>query len=309
MKNHFTLCQSIVFSVLLICSAARAEEAHTQAIITRIMNTRQAILAKAGSSSADKYLFLAFWDFDGTILKGDCSEGLKLQGKSAYKGLAELAIESGYSRIYAPEGGFDRFWKDYRHFEEGIGRWLAYPFIPQMLRGARTSDISALAEEQFATVLQDYYFQSSIDMLHALESKGINNYIISASADIFVDAAATTLGLPKERFHGIEVQVEEGRLTEKLIYPITWAKGKIEKLTNIVATLHSTHPDKNIIILAAFGNSYSTDAPFLEYVAKQSLPAGKPVAVMINGGEAPAAYKDVFLRVQQTETIEISKSQ
>ena len=39
-------------------------------------------------------MFLAFWDFDGTILKGDCSEGLRQDGKPIYKGMVQLGIEA-----------------------------------------------------------------------------------------------------------------------------------------------------------------------------------------------------------------------
>ena len=38
---------------------------------------------------------VVLWDFDGTILKGDCSEGLKEGDKTIYPGLAQFAIEHG----------------------------------------------------------------------------------------------------------------------------------------------------------------------------------------------------------------------
>jgi len=265
------------------------------------MNTRQAILANAGESSSNKFVFLAFWDFDGTILKGDCSEGMKSDGKWLYKGLAQLAIESGYSEIYPPKGGVERFWKDYRHMEHNIGKWLALPFIPQMLRGTQLSDIYKLSGKHFYNVLSNYYFSSSIRMLKALEDGGVKCHIISASADVFVDTAAPTLGLNTERFHGIGSRIRDGRLTEELVYPVTWSVGKTEKLISIIEETARRHPNKQVIVLAAFGNSYGTDGPFMKYVATQTLPAGKPVAVMINGGDTPTAYRELFIQVQQSE--------
>lgn len=293
---------SITFALLLLAFSAHAQERHAESVISEIMQTKQALMAKDGHAS-QKYIFLAFWDFDGTILKGDCSEGLKQKDGWLYKGLAQLAIEHGYSNIYAPKGGADRFWHDYRHMEDSIGKWLAYPFIPQMLRGARLIDIQALAEKHFEREMSQYYFNSSMQILKALEDAEIKSYVISASADVFVDAAAKTVGLDIDRLHGIQLLIEHGQLTEKLVYPVTWSDGKTEKLKAIVAEMQKLHPSKEVVVIAAFGNSYSTDGPFMKYVAKQVLPAGKPLAVMINGGEAPATYHDLFWQVNQFETV------
>lgn len=41
------------------------------------------------------------------------------------------------------------------------------------------------------------------------------------------------------------------------------------------------------------------DGTILEWIAKQSLPAGRAVAVMINGGTAPDRYKALFHEVEQ----------
>lgn len=280
-----------------------AEESHVEDVLFEIKQAKQAILTHDASTSPESYVFLAFWDFDGTLLHGDCSEGLIVDGKTLYKGFAQLAIEAGLSEIYRPDGGFDRFWKDYTHMEKTIGRWFAYPFIPQMLRGCPNEDLVKLAKKHFDQSLKKYYFQSSIRILKSLEDAGIENHIISASADVFVDAAASSLNLPTSRFNGIQVTIENGRLTEKLVYPVTWAEGKTERLKAIVAATQAKHPSKRIIVLAAFGNSFSTDGAFMKYVASQKLPAGKPVTLMINGGDTPADYLNLFKEVQQAELV------
>ena len=88
---------------------------------------------------------------------------------------------------------------------------------------------------------------------------------------------------------------------EELIYPVTWSQGKVEKLRAIVDKISKQHPDKQVVVLAAFGNSYSTDGPFLRYIVTQKLPAGEAVAVMINGGNPPSEYGDLFIKVQQSQ--------
>lgn len=297
MKTNFFI--QLSFFIWLLFPTLHAKEDHAQTIITQILATKEAVI-KAEHSSPDDTIFLAFWDFDGTILKGDCTEGLQEDNKTVYKGLAQRTIEAGYSSIYPPKDGTKKFFEDYRHLEE-IGRWLAYPYAVQMLRGASVEDIHKLSKKHFADVLHNYYFTSSVSMIQALESNGVECHVISASADVFLDAAAPTLGLDAAPFNGIEVQTENGRLSEKLVYPVTWAEGKTQKLLSIVEQTKKLHPGKKVLVLAAFGNSFGTDGPFMQYVATQALPAGKPIAVMINGGEAPTAYKGLFIEVNQTE--------
>lgn len=270
-----------------------AQEEHVDPIISDILSLKQEVLK---DTKEDDVLFLSFWDFDGTILHGDCSEGLYEEKNQIYKGFAQLAIEAGHCKIYN-QGDYLDFEKDYRSFEEEIGEWFAYPFLVQMLHGAKEEDLKILTKEHFKNTLQAYYFDASIKIIHALEKNAIQTYIVSASADIFVDAAASTLGLPQERFHGIKVRTKEGKLTYEIEYPITWAEGKTEKIKELVLELEKRYPNKRIVILAAFGNSYNTDGDFMRYI-KEITPQ-KSIAVMINGGKIPPKYQGVFQTVTQ----------
>src|ERR1035438_8251834 len=102
---------------LAVCVPARAEEPDDSRIISQVLQTRAAILKTTGDTNA---VFLAFWDFDGTTMKGDCSEGLREDGHAVYSGLAELAIEHGFSEIYPPNGGFEKFWNDYTNLDAHV---------------------------------------------------------------------------------------------------------------------------------------------------------------------------------------------
>jgi phosphoserine phosphatase len=284
---------------------AAAPEPHAAAILRELVATRDAIIAERRHAPGQA-VFLAFWDLDGTLLKGDCSEGLVEAGKTVYPGLAQLGIERGLVATYRPAGGFAEFWQDYEYLDRRVGHWLAYPFIPQMFRGALAADVAALAREHFGAVLHRYYYAGSLEVLRGLESAGVENHVISASAGLFVRGAAPTLGLPEERLHGIVVRTDAaGRLTGDLVPPITWAEGKRAKLLEIVAAAHEAHPGAEVYVLAAFGNSYGTDGAFLEYTARQTLPAGRRgLAVMINGGAAPERYRGYFREVTQAATVD-----
>jgi phosphoserine phosphatase len=288
---------------LLLCmlSLAHAEEPDDTVILQRIFRTREAILkANSGAQPANRAVFIAAWDFDGTILKGDWSEGLKEHGR-AYRG--QVAIENGFSSLYPRESGFDRFWTDYTNMDTRIGHWLAYPFIPQMLRGAREEDVSRLSHDYFSSTLSNYLMASSVKIIRALEGGGVQCHIISASADLFVKGAAESLGLPAGHIHGIEVRARDDRLTEELIYPVTWSFGKLQRLKQIAKEAEEGPGNPKVFVLAGFGDSYGTDGPFLKFIATQRLPAGEPLAVFYGEGAEPAEYKGLFLQARHTATI------
>lgn len=168
---------------LAVCVPARAEEPDDSRIISQVLQTRAAILKTTGDTNA---VFLAFWDFDGTTMKGDCSEGLRENDRLIYPGLAQLAIEHGLSELYPPAGGFEKFWNDYTNLDARIGHWLAYPFIPQMLRGAKADDVLQLSREYFSTTLSNYLRASSVRIIQELKRGGVESHVVSASAELFV---------------------------------------------------------------------------------------------------------------------------
>jgi phosphoserine phosphatase len=289
---------------LLLLPLGHAEEPDDSLIVQRILRTREQILkTTSGTRLAESAVFLAFWDFDGTILKGDCSEGLKEGDRSVYRGLAQVAIENGLSQLYPPDGGFARFWSDYTNMDARIGHWLAYPFIPQMLRGAKADDVLRLSQGYFSGTLSNYLMASSVKIIRALERGGVECHIISASPDLFVKGAAQSLGIPAGHIHGIEVRARDDRLTEELVYPVTWNVGKRERLRELAAEMERAPGGRKAFALAGFGDSYNTDGPFLKFIATQHLPAGEPISVFYSEGPEPAEYKGLFFQARHATTV------
>jgi len=139
--------------------------------------------------------------------------------------------------------------------------------------------------------------------LRELERDGIESHVISASADLFVKGAAESIGIPAAHIHGIEAKARDGKLTEEIVYPITWSTGKLERLKQIVAQTEN-ESRKKVYVLAGFGDSYHTDGPFLKFIATQSLPAGTPVAVFYGtNGIVPTEYKGLFYQAQHSITV------
>lgn len=301
-KRSWSLLLATAIGAVTLTAAE--PEPHAAAILAELQQSHRDAKAAAAAEgvTAENAVFVAFWDFDGTLLRGDCTEGLVEQGVPVYAGLAQVCIERGLSAQYpAGPDGFARFWADYRWLDERVGSWLAYPFAGQMLHGAKPDEIRAVAAGHFQHVLASQLYASSLAMLRGLEAAGVRNYVISASIDLFVDGAADCLGLPVDRLHGIELETDgAGRLTTVVRSPVTIGEGKVQKLLQIVARLQAEQPGRRVYVLAAFGNSHGTDGPFLEYTARQPLPGGRHgLAVMINGGEPPARYAGLFRRVEQ----------
>ena len=285
---------------LSMFSLARAEEPDDSRIVNQILQTRAAILKSTGDTNA---IFLAFWDFDGTTMKGDCSEGLREEGKLIYPGLAQLAIEHGLSEIYPRQGGFEKFWCDYTNMDARIGHWLAYPFMLQMLRGAKAEDVLQLSRDYFSGTLSNYLRSSSVRIIRELERGGVQSHILSASAELFVQGVSASLGIPADHIHGIEVRIRNGRLTEELAYPVTWNIGKRQKVQDVVAETRRGRPGQNVFVLAGFGDSYHTDGPFLKFIASQQLPAGQAISVFYDNTNAPAEYRGLFYQASHSATV------
>ena len=210
-----------------------SQERIQEEIIVPILNTKNQLEKFARDK---KTLFLAFWDFDGTILKGDCSEGLIENGKQVFPGLVELGILSGFSSEFRGEEGVTAFWKKYREMED-IDKREAYIFLPRIFSGLRESQILDLAKKHFHETLQKYYFPSSIYIFEKLRQAGVESHIVSASANFFVKGIEGTLPINPDLIYGIETEIVDGIITKKEILPVTYGEGKKDKLELVVETI------------------------------------------------------------------------
>jgi len=298
---------NFIFLISLVVSCTQQEK-HVDIILSNILSSKTAIEQYITKQSIDKSvhpIFVTFWDFDGTILKGDCSDGYKENDRQIYRGLVQIAIEQNFSKLYK-ENEFDVFSNYYEHLDRTQGHLAAYTYLTTIFAGQNEDAIIKLSTQYFNETLQHYYFSSSIAIMNELIKNNIHIYIISASPDFFVKGAAQSLKINPDAIHGIKLKNVNGILTNTIVPPVTYAKGKTMKVLQIMKHLQQKYSTDHVYALAAFGNSYHTDGPFLEYVAKQKLPAGTPVAVMINGGKEPDAYKGLFYCVKQSKIIQYS---
>ena len=132
----------------------------------------------------------------------------------------------------------------------------------------------------------------------ALEKAGVENYVVSASPEVYVKSTAKSLGVSPSRVRAIRVEVEGGRMTTKVVHPVPYGEGKVENVRQLLLSR------PNGVAVAGFGNSYSTDGAFLRYIVSQPLPGGaKGFALMINGGKEKPGFEGLFRRVDQTAVV------
>ena len=285
-----------VGGVLAACAALQAmaavPEGHVHAVVARILDNVRKMRA-----ADPEAVPMAFWDFDGTIIRGDSGMGYSEGGVVRYRGLIEEVIDAGFLPMYRGEGGYRKWKQDYTRMSE-IGPWLAQGYDAQMFAGVSAAEVDAFcAEKIIRNGLHGWYFASSLAIWQALAEAGVENYVVSANIEALVRNAAATLGVPPGRIRGARTELDGGRWTTRLLQPVPYGEGK----TDIVRNLVNGRPHG--VAIAAFGNSYSTDGPFLRYVATQpSLPGGAVgTAMMINGGDPVPGFGEHFIRVEQTE--------
>lgn len=246
-------------------------------------------------------IFLSAWDFDGTILKGDMAEGLKEGERVVYPGLQQLAVDQGWSRTYRP-GSFQKFLADRSVIEEKEGHLAALSMGLKIFRGVPVMRLESLASSHFEKVLSRYYFRSSISILENTKKAGIVPCILSASPHVFARSAAATVGVPRENIYAMETEIVRGFMTDKIVEPVPYAKGKAQRLEMIVENLQKT-TGRRVFVVAAFGNSFRSDSYFLQWTLDQKLPRGHALAVMINGGPDAGEFRGLFREVSQIATV------
>lgn len=283
------------------------QETHVAEILSRILATRQAILDHDGpdghSADADGCVFLTCWDFDGTILKGDCCEGFQTDEGGGYTGLLEETVRAGLSRLYqASDAGVAQARAEYDQLNHDAGAHVAYPHLALLMAGAREQEVLDLVATHFQEHQRRWLFQSSLQMMAALEAAGMETHVISASPDVYIRAIASELGWQPSHCRGIRTVVRDGVLTHELARPVTYADGKTKALAEQLVAATRRYPGKKVFVLAGFGNNHDTDGHFLRHIAAQKLPAGQPLAVMINAGPA---VEEGFVHVRQDRVVPV----
>lgn len=155
-------------------------------------------LARAGGGTA------AF-DADGTLWADDIGEAF----------LREL---EGQGRV--PAGA----WAEYERLV-AFDPAAAYGHSVEVMAGLRDAEVTALAAAFYDAHFAPRLFPEVHGLLRTLLSGGIRVCIVSASCRWLVEAAGRALGVPLVA--AVDVELEDGRLSSRLIRPLPEGEGKV----------------------------------------------------------------------------------
>lgn len=266
-------------------------DTHAAALVAEILARRDAHREIHGPGAT----YAVFLDLDGTLVQGDVTEGLAAErDHPGYPGLAEVATRAGLARGYGSgESGYRAMVADYeaRVAEDALAGylWGAARFVD--LEPDRDGALRDLVEVYSREVLAHWVFESTRQVTRALHGQGVELYVVSASPTPFVLGAQVFLPeIPPARLSGIDRSRDHsGALRDPLV---NYAEGKTDRVRALLNA-----PGGPRVPLAGFGNCWTTDGPFLEWIAREG-----GLAVMINGGPAPRRFPGLRL-VQQRRTV------
>ncbi|GMV44230.1 MAG: hypothetical protein AMXMBFR64_59460 [Myxococcales bacterium] len=188
----------------------------------------------------------ATFDADGTLWAGDVGEALML-----------ALLDEG--RLGALPAGDRTAWDRYLAMQE-TDHTAAYAWVVELLEGWREEELVARCEALADLFVPDQAFTPMVALAQELETAGVSVWFVSASNRWMVDAGVRRLGLPGGRVLGMQVAVESGVLSGRILPPRTNLEGKCEAIRAAIG------PSPRL----AAGNSVN-DAPMLRMATGLAL--------------------------------------
>jgi len=168
----------------------------------------------------------ALWvtDADGTLWSGDVGDDF-----------LRVLIADGALR--SPPAVYDLF----SAYEARVAADPAdgYAWAVQLMAGMAEAEVAERAAGFARRYLPPRRLDGMATLVAAALRHGTAVHVVSASNSWVVRAAVDLLGLPSARVSGVEVAVEGGLLTDRIIPPVTYRGGKVAVLGGRRPTLAS----------------------------------------------------------------------
>lgn len=235
---------------------------------------------------------LAIFDFDGTILKGDCSDGLKIEGETIYDGLTRECIQAGFSKKYPDKEAFKAFETAYQEKFMRGDKFGAHCDYVGLFEGANVEELTDFCQKRFDESYAPFLFREAIEEIEKLAQKGVEVHIVSASLEIFVRCADKYLpSVKRENIHGARFEVENNHLTDKMIEPVPYGEGKAR-------LMRALEKEKGAKTLYGYGDNYVIDGYFLNEILAQGGEAHiiNFEQAVLGGHKVVASIPDDYIR-------------
>lgn len=155
-------------------------------------------------------------------------------------------IWSQYNSIYSEEG------------MEAAYRWSSFLFSghpPDQLR-----DFSQKTWQKCLSSQKISVFPEILDLVDFLRANHWEAVIVTASPTVGIRAIANHVHVPEDKVLGMDLDIQNGILTETILEPFTYGSGKVSKL--------ALHKNKNADL--SFGDSIN-DLPLLKSAQKLGI--------------------------------------
>ncbi|WP_340680008.1 HAD family hydrolase [Paraglaciecola sp.] len=162
---------------------------------------------------SEQPIYAAF-DLDGTLFNGDCAElWLQFLRDQNWPGITPTIANCQQLMTQYDSGELDML--------SYMTAWL------KPLVGYSLLDVKALAQQFYASYVQHFYSQG-IERVKWHQQQGHTTICISASPDFVVQAITNFLGF--EHILGIEVELDEQKITGRVALPLCFQQGKTQLL-------------------------------------------------------------------------------
>jgi phosphoserine phosphatase len=153
---------------------------------------------------------VAAFDADGTLWREDVGEAF----------LRHL-VSIGWVRL--PAGG-----DPYAEYERAVERdkRIGYMYAAQLQAGLLEAEVAAEADRFARSWVPRRLVRAAQELRAACTAAGLLPVVVSASPLPIVRAAAPLAGFTEAA--GIEVRIRDGRFTDQVLEPVTYAEGKVQ---------------------------------------------------------------------------------
>jgi len=153
------------------------------------------------------------FDADGTLWRGDVGEDLlRLLGQRRLLGARSDGAYARYESILERDHA------------------AAYAFAVEVMAGLAEAELQRVCDDFFVQRYAGRIFRFVRPLLARLVGAGCTPWICSASPRWAVLPGARALGIAPEHVLGVTCEVDGGRLTGRVVAPVTCGPGKVEWL-------------------------------------------------------------------------------
>lgn len=180
----------------------------------------EAVASRLGGTLSRSHGRVWVTDADGTLWREDIGEAF----------LRWLADEGA---LVSQEAEGVDVWASYEA-RVAEDKAAGYAWAVQVMAGMQEDELARRAEAFARTFVPTRAFRGMRRLVDAAREAGCEPWIVSASNQWIITAAAPLLGIDPARAVGVRLAVRSGRLTDEVLEPFTYRAGKVEAIRRFV---------------------------------------------------------------------------